>query len=469
MWKTVGISICFLTLPACGRDRSPQPPAEPGQQERVNGTESFAWDQRADDVASLGAIRYAAYVDGTRSELTSVTCESTPTSQGFACRSPLPAMSPGSHTLELASFIVAGGSILESARSLPLRLLVTASTSSSLAGLAVDRLEPASGGLQTTIGGLTVRLSRVLGGLNGPVDLAVAPDGRVFIAEISGRIHIVDPSAPGTAALSISEAPMRALALALDPDFAENGAVYLAAATAFGNLPGVASTSGDSVFELFRFRNGGHLLSERIRLLGDVPASSDPHAALRFAADKTLLLALDDGDDRRAAASLGSPNGKILRLHRDGTTPDDQPSLTPVYFSGLLSPRAMAWRPGTRELWIVEGGSSGASVLYVVRQELDSAVRVHARAAFKLPFRSDGSSLVFYGSRRIPELTGNLLVASVEGRHVLRIVFDPADPVRVVSTERLLQDLIGGPRTLAEGPHGELYIATDRELYRLEP
>ena len=77
--------------------------------------------------------------------------------------------------------------------------------------------------------------------------------------------------------------------------------------------------------------------------------------------------------------------------------------------------------------------------------------------------------MLFYEGRRLPELTGDLLVASPEGRHLLRIVFDRSDPSRVLSTERLLQNLIGAPRTLAEGPDGELYIATDWELYRLEP
>jgi len=466
VWKTAGVSICFLTLTACGRDGSPGPPSVPGQEERVTGTESFAWDQRADDAASLGAIRYAAYVDGMRFELSGVTCESTPAAQGFACRSRLPAMSSGSHTLELASFIVAGGSILESARSSPLRLLVTASTSSSLAGSAVDRRVPASGEVRATLGRRTVRLSRVLEGLNSPVDLAVAPDGRVFVAERSGRIHIIDPTVPAMTGVSLSDAPIRALALALDPDFAHNGAVYLAVATAAGNGTRGAPAAR---FELYRFRSAGNILSERMRLFGDVPASADPHAALRFGADKTLLLALDEGDDRQAAASLGSPSGKILRLHRDGTTPDDQPSLTPVYFSGFLSPRAMAWRPAAHELWVVDAGSAAGSVLYAVRREHGATVRAQARAAFRLPFPSDGPSLLFYEGRRLPELTGDLLVASPEGRHLLRIVFDRSDPSRVLSTERLLQNLIGAPRTLAEGPDGELYIATDWELYRLEP
>ena len=46
----------------------------------------------------------------------------------------------------------------------------------------------------------------------------------------------------------------------------------------------------------------------------------------------------------------------------------------------------------------------------------------------------------------------NLLVASEEGRHSLRIRLDPQEPTRVVATERLLQDAIGGVRSVSWVP-----------------
>src|SRR5712692_7153220 len=74
---------------------TPTPPPTPTPGERVTGSERFGWDQQAIDAVELASFRYAIYVDGTRSELTGASCAPTPTSAGFACAAPLPAMSQG--------------------------------------------------------------------------------------------------------------------------------------------------------------------------------------------------------------------------------------------------------------------------------------------------------------------------------------------------------------------------------------
>ncbi len=61
----------------------------------------------------------------------------------------------------------------------------------------------------------------------------------------------------------------------------------------------------------------------------------------------------------------------------------------------------------------------------------------------------------------------NLLVASEEGRHLLRIRLDPKEPTRVVATERLLQDAIGGVRSVAVSPDGAIYLGTADAVGRL--
>jgi hypothetical protein len=113
---------------ACGNS-APQPPVitPPSGGETINGSERIGWDQRAGDTVELAAIRYAVYVDGVRSELAGVLCSTTATAIGYACTARLPAMSAGSHTLEIASFSTAvqDGSLLESSRSAALRVTVT--------------------------------------------------------------------------------------------------------------------------------------------------------------------------------------------------------------------------------------------------------------------------------------------------------------------------------------------------------
>ena len=109
----------------CGGN-APQPPivTPPAGGETINGSERIGWDQRAGDPVELAAIRYAVYVDGTRTELANVTCATTAAAVGYPCSARLPAMSAGNHTLEIASFVQDGGT-LESARSAALRVTVT--------------------------------------------------------------------------------------------------------------------------------------------------------------------------------------------------------------------------------------------------------------------------------------------------------------------------------------------------------
>ena len=91
----------------------------------VAGTERFAWTQTAADNRELATFRYAVYVDGLRVELMNVSCTpaSSKASTEFECSASLPAMSPGTHSLELAIFTVDGGVVRESPRSAPLMIL----------------------------------------------------------------------------------------------------------------------------------------------------------------------------------------------------------------------------------------------------------------------------------------------------------------------------------------------------------
>ena len=89
----------------------------------MTGVERLGWGQMAADSDELSTFHYAVYLDGARAELTGASCQppASPASAIFDCSAPIPAMSAGAHTLELAAFIVVDGAPLESARSAPLR------------------------------------------------------------------------------------------------------------------------------------------------------------------------------------------------------------------------------------------------------------------------------------------------------------------------------------------------------------
>src|SRR6266513_5031461 len=126
--RTLPLMLACLAIVACNNSSQPTPPPA---EERITGSERIGWDQQPSDSADFAAFRYAIYVDGTRSELADASCGQTQSAAGFACSARLPAMSPGAHTLELATFVV-DGDVLESPRSSPLRVIVVGATAQAV-------------------------------------------------------------------------------------------------------------------------------------------------------------------------------------------------------------------------------------------------------------------------------------------------------------------------------------------------
>lgn len=432
---------------ACGRSPSPPPTPSPGtgSGETITGRERLGWDQPAADAAELATFRYAVYVDGTRFELADVNCAATAGPGGFACSGRLPAMSVGSHTLELASFFDAGG-IVESPRSSALRVTVTGAA--NLASLVP--LQP--GDNVTTVDGVRLAATLIANGLSDVVDLALMPDGRVVVAERSGRVRIVagkavtDLLAPGPDG--------GILALALDRDAAGPGYLFVVHAP-----PGA--------FRIVRYRIAGAALVDRVPLVRDVPASANPSGTVRVGPDGRLYAAFDDGGSREAAARLSEWSGKVLRFTTDGRTPDDQPASSPVFWSGVRSPRGLGWTPDGGTLWMAEQGTEGVERVKALVTGPERPRRAAERASHALPRPLGARGLAFHRGDDVREFRGDLFIAASDAACLLRIRFDPADPLRATSSERLLDGRIGPVRSVAVATDGSLYVAGDSSLWRL--
>ncbi len=423
---------------------------EPGPVETISGAVRLGWDQRAATATEIGAIRYALYADNTRSELSNATCTPTADTGAFACSATLPALTPGMHTLQLASFII-DGSALESPRSTALRVNVVATTASAAgrpgSDPRPDAPAPSVRQWRDTLvdfgNGVVFRLEVVADAVDVPSDMAIAPDGRLFIAERGGRVRVV----PGAAEAIVSDA--RLLAIALDPQFERTHFVY--------TISTAAPASADPTFVLARFREVSSTFGDRVILLDNIRAGGDG-AALRFGPDGALYAAFDDGGDEAAANDLASPQGKVLRMNADGSTPPDQAGGSPLFAAGFRSPRGLAWQPGSAMLWVAERRGTLAAV-DVQSDAADRKKRGVTRRHYALPESIGPSSIAFAGD--------DLLVAAEPGRQLLRIRFDQRNPLTIVGTERLLQDRVGPIHVVAVSPDGTIYIAADRAIARL--
>ena len=438
----------------CGDSRPPTPsPPGTGGGETITGRERLGWDQPASSTAELATFRYAIYVDGVRSEVPDPACGATAGAGGFACSGRLPPMNAGGHTLELAAFYESGG-IIESARSAPLRVTVTGATRPVVA----TPLQP--GEVIATADGVRLTADLLVSGLDDVVDVAIAQDGRLFVAERAGRVRVVQSSTV-TDALSGSAQDPRAprhgdgdiLALTLDPAFARTGHLFAV------HRPGNA-------LRLVRYRIVDNRLIDRMALIRDIPAAAEASAALRFGPDGKLYAAFDDGGSRDAAARLSDWRGKILRLNTDGRTPDDQPAASPVFWSGLRSPRGLAWTAAGGPLWLAEEGPDRVERIRALITGPERPQRAAQRASYALPRPLGARSIAFYRGDAIRPFIGDLFIAASEAGYLLRVRFDPSDPLRAVSSERLLEGRLGQVRAVTSFG-GALYVASDSGVWRL--
>ena len=429
--------LVLLLSSACGQ-QAPSPPNTPNPGgETITGRERIGWDQQADSSGELASFGFAIFVDGNRSVVDGVSCGATAAAAGFPCSGRLPAMPAGAHTLELSTFATRNGETLESARSPSLRVVVAA------ANPIVDvAATVAAGDKIRAVGSAPSRVAVVTSGLQQPNDLAIAPDGRVFIAEASGRISIVAGGRRRTALEPVTGTRVEMVALALDPQVARNGFVYVVRAALDAAAP---------VFQLVRYREVGGTLGEAATLLDNVGGSRDrPAAALRFGPDGRLYVAFEERSD--ASPAQGAYNGKILRLNPDGTTPRDQRGGSPVFASGARRPRGLSWDAGG-VLWIVDGDP--------MRPERLIAAAPVQGPVYTLPTPFGAASAAF-------QTGGDLLIGAETAGYILRVRFDEGDRTRVAGTERLLKGDVDAVRAIAVAPDGTVYVCTSASLIDLK-
>ena len=441
--------IACATLAACGGKDPPSPPntPTPSGDIQVSGGERIGWRQLAADAVELGLLQYVMYVDGARTALSGVSCGNTATADGFECSAALPPLSIGRHTLEIAAVVNGPSGDVESDRSGPLQVVMTAvSRTTSAAPIAVF-----------TVDGLRLELTRVTDGLRDPSDIAIDAQGNVLVAERAGLIRAIRGGTlvdvPALDLTSEVVAPRGGvLAIALDPKFDESGFMYA--------LYAVDAPRDGLEFMLARFRGVGGRFAERAVLLDRVAASRDgASGALRIGPDGKLYLALDDAADAATRATFSSYNGKVLRLNLDATTPDDRGMASPIFSFDHPQPRALDWQPRSGELWVIDSLAPSGGRLR----------RAASRTGYALPEGIGASGATFYRGSLIPAFRGNLFLAAEAGQHLMRLHFDEKDATRIVKVETLLKDEVGPIRVVAEGTDGVLYIATDMALYRLSP
>ena len=198
-----------------------------------------------------------------------------------------------------------------------------------------------------------------------PVGIDIAPDGRIFLTEKSGKVRLVKNGAllstPFVTIPNIDNYNERGLqGIVLDPNFSSNNFVYVYYTY---KAPG-GSVSNNRIS---RFTANGDVAvsgSEVVLLNIDPLSSAGNHngGSLAFK-DGKLLITVGENANGANAQSFTTQKGKILRLNPDGTIPTDNPyygSTTgnnrAIWALGLRNPFRITVQPGTGTVFINDVG-----------------------------------------------------------------------------------------------------------------
>lgn len=193
-------------------------------------------------------------------------------------------------------------------------------------------------------------------GLSSPVDFRFLPDGGIVVAEKGGAIRLVED---GTANAPLVTLPVNSLGergvsgLAVDPDYATNGNLY------------VAYTTSTLRNRLSRLTVDGNAAGSELVLLQSTEPAALNHqgGALGFGSDGKLYWGLGDNGSGANSQNLTNLHGKILRINPDGSTPSDNPALgasalSQIYAYGLRNPFRLTFTPDDRLLVADVGAAS---------------------------------------------------------------------------------------------------------------
>lgn len=327
-----------------------------------------------------------------------------------------------------------------------------------------DRADDGAAPAPTTERGSAMEIETVARGLQAPWEIAFMPDGRALVTERPGRVRLL---ADG----ELREEPLATvdvndtgegglLGLAVDPEFDDNGFVYLYRTVGDGN-------------EVVRYRLTGERLEEDAVIVQDIPAGAIHNGGrIHFGPDERLYIATGDAGRQSLAQDEDSLAGKFLRIEppayrNSGRRPE-------IHSLGHRNPQGFDWEPGSDRMIATEhGASANDEVNHIERGDnygwpvVEGAE--HGRFTAPLHVWDDTTiapSGATFVAREGSAWTGDYLVTGLRSESLRRLQVEGGD---VASDEPLIDGDHGRLRTAVEGPRGAIYVLTSNRDGRGSP
>lgn len=319
-------------------------------------------------------------------------------------------------------------------------------------------------------------------GLEVPWAIAFTSDNRMLVTERPGRLRVIENGVLAEDPLHIfsevsSTGEEGLMSVELDPDYESNKWIYLSWAYL---------KEGEMKVKVVRFTDAGDQIEDETIIIDNLPAARF-HAGsrIKFGPDGKLYITVGDALNRQDAQTLDSLAGKLLRINKDGSLPNDNPFKgSPIWSYGHRNSQGIDWHPETGELYssehgpsVFDGASGGDEVNRIVKggnygwplvshnRTLEGTIPPIIQYT---PAEPPGSFLIYSGDE-IPQFKNNLFFGSLKGEGILRIILDENDPDKVISSEKLVTGEYGRIREVMQGPDGFIYFTTSNRDGRAKP
>lgn len=360
------------------------------------------------------------------------------------------------------------------------------------AGFLVSRAE--STGHAPVIDGFRVEI--LTDRLSNPWGMAFLPDGGIIVTERPGRIRIFRDGVLGEPVSGVFEVGAQSqgglLDIALSPDFAETGRLFLTFAE---TGPGGSATAVMSA-RLTLSGDSGALIDRRViqRMQPYTQGNLQYGSRIAIADDGNLFVTMGDRGVADRAQDVDDLAGKVLRIAPDGSAPPGNPFIgrggaDEVWSVGHRNGQGLAIRPTDGSLWVADHGAQGGDEVNRVEPGKNYGWPVisygvnYSGAPIGIGTSAPGmeqpihywdpsiapSGMAWVEGDLFPDWRGDLLVGALKFELLVHLTMDGD---RVIGEERLFQGRFGRIRDVRIGPDGAIYLLTDERrgaLIRITP
>ncbi len=313
----------------------------------------------------------------------------------------------------------------------------------------------------------------VVSGLNVPWEMKWGPDNWIYFTEQSGTLSKVNPeTGVRKVLLNIPEVyrfrSLGLLGMAIHPDKSKP---YIFLDYTYKNGTAIVS-------KLVRYTYTADTLINPLVLLSDIPGSTGHNGSrVTISPDGKLMMTTGDAAKGVNSQTVGSINGKILRINIDGTIPADNPFPgSAVWSMGHRNAQGLTYTKHGH-LYSSEHGDAIEDELNLIVKgknygwpNVEGAIDTEKEKEFAkttevtVPVKAwtpvvAPAGIAYYGSTAISQWNNSILLVTLKTQS-LRVLKLSEDGKAVKSEKIYLDHELGRLRSVCVSPTGDVYVAT---------